>query len=156
MCISGRHRRSVICLAVALAAALIAGCQSVSKRDAGTGIGAAIGAFVGHQVDDGLGGVLVGAAVGGLLGRVIGDYMDEADREKVAATLDSTPTGETRHWKNEDTGYEYALTPTSGTYAKGEEQCRDFEQEVFIDGEKEMILASACKLPDVESWAIEA
>jgi surface antigen len=148
---------SVIALAVVLTVAFVAGCQTASKRDIGTGIGAGLGALLGAKIDDGgIGGILVGAAVGGVIGRVIGSYMDDADREKLAETLNSTPTGETEYWKNEDTGYEYALTPTTGTYPRGDDQCRDFEQEVFIDGKRELIQASACRQTEDETWAIEA
>ena len=151
------HGRSTTLIAAMTAAALILGCQTVNKRDAGTGIGAAIGALVGYQIDDGgAGGILLGAAVGGLLGRVIGDYMDEADRAKLAKTLDSTPTGETTQWQNEQTGNRFALTPTTDTYDRGEDQCRDFDQVVFIDGKQEVIQASACRRADDESWAVGA
>lgn len=150
------RKRFTILLCIVLVAAVTAGCETTSKRDVGTGVGAALGALAGYQIDDGLGGLLIGAAVGGIAGRTIGGYMDDSDREKVAETLTETPAGETERWKNEDTGYQYAMTPTTGTYDRDDDQCRDFEQEVFIDGKREVIQASACRQSDEDPWAIEA
>jgi surface antigen len=157
MNISIGTRRLAAVLTIVVAATMTTACQTMSKRDAGTGIGAALGAAIGYAVDDGgIGGVLVGAAVGGIAGRMIGGHMEDSDRQKMAQALDETQAGETTRWKNEETGNEFAVTPTSAAYDQQEDRCRDFEQEVFIDGKREVIQASACRKTEDDPWVVEA
>ncbi|MEA2093724.1 MAG: glycine zipper domain-containing protein [Pseudomonadota bacterium] len=136
---------------------LTAGCESMDKQDMGTAIGGVVGGLIGYKIDDGgMGGVLIGAAVGGLIGNVIGNYMDESDRQKVADALDDSPSGVTTRWHNKDTGYEYALTPTSDAYPEGDNECRNFDQEVIVDGERKVIQAVACKQSGQDNWEVTA
>lgn len=60
---------------VAVAAALLAGCQSDSTRDralVGGGLGAATGAIIGAAAGNGAGPALAGAAIGAVGGGLIG------------------------------------------------------------------------------------
>lgn len=138
-------------------AGFTAGCESMDKQDMGTAIGATVGGLIGYTVDDGgMGGVLLGSAVGGLIGNIIGNKMDASDRQKVAEALNDSPSGETTRWHNKDTGYEYALTPTSDAYPKGDNACRNFDQEVIVDGERKVIQAVACKQSGQGNWEVAA
>ena len=136
---------------------LTSACESMDKQGMGTAIGGAVGGLLGYTIDDGgMGGVLIGTTLGGLIGNVIGNKMDESDRKKVADALDDSPSGVTTRWHNKDTGYEYALTPTSDTYPEGDNACRNFKQEVIIDGERKVIQAVACKQSAQEDWEVTA
>jgi len=143
-------------VAMLLVIGFAAGCESTSKQDMGTVVGATIGSVIGYGIDDDAGGALIGAAVGALVGRVIGQYMDESDRQKVSEALENSPQGETTRWHNENTGHDHALTPTSAVYSEGDDECRKFEQEIIVDGERKLIDAIACKQPEQENWEVQA
>jgi surface antigen len=150
-------RGSVLQMVMVFVTGLTGGCESMDKQGMGTVIGSAVGGVIGYTVDDGgMGGMLIGVAVGGLIGNVIGNKMDASDRQKVADALDDSPRGVTTRWHNKDTGYEYALTPTSDAYPRGDNACRNFEQEVIVDGERKVIQAVACKQSEQDNWEVAA
>jgi surface antigen len=93
-------------------------------------------------------GTLIGASIGGSVGR----SMDEVDRMKVGATLETTRTGVTTRWENPDTGHEYAVTPTR-TYETAEGPCREYTMDAQIGGRTEQVYGTACRQPD-GSWRI--
>ena len=137
-----------------IAMVFTAGCESTSKKDMGTAVGATIGSLIGYRIDDDASGALIGAAVGALVGRAIGQYMDESDRQKVSEALENAQEGETTRWHNQNTGYDHALTPTSTVYSEGDDECRTFEQEIIVDGERKLIDAVACKQAEQENWEV--
>ncbi|GGO79795.1 hypothetical protein GCM10011348_15000 [Marinobacterium nitratireducens] len=150
----GKVARSLALLG--LTATLLA-CAGASKQDTGTLLGGLLGGIIGHQVDDGgSAGILLGTLAGAALGRMIGYQMDEADRRKLAETLNEADSGETRRWRNEESGNEYVITPTSAVHDEGGKQCRNFKQEVIIDGRPEVIDATACRSSDEAPWQISA
>lgn len=144
--------------AIMLASALgISGCatQTGPKENAGMIVGGLLGGVLGHQVGAGRGqtaatalGTLIGASIGGSVGR----SMDEVDRMKVGATLETTRTGVTSRWENPDTGHEYAVTPTK-TYETTEGPCREYTMDAVIGGKTEQVYGTACRQPD-GSWKI--
>lgn len=144
-------------LAVALAAALMlvsaSGCENMQKREWGTLFGAAIGGAIGHRLGkDSASGTVIGALIGGVVGRMIGQYMDDADRKRLAETIDTAPRGQTVSWHNEDTGRDFAVTPTSDFYADAGKECRRFDQVVEVDGRREVMEGVACRTPGSESF----
>ncbi|HHW63803.1 MAG TPA: glycine zipper 2TM domain-containing protein [Rhodocyclaceae bacterium] len=144
-------------LAVALAAALMlvsaSGCENMQKREWGTLFGAAIGGAIGHRLGkDSASGTVIGALIGGVVGRMIGQYMDDADRKRLAETIDTAPRGQTVSWHNEDTGRDFAVTPTSDFYADAGKECRRFDQVVYVDGRREVMEGIACRTPGEGSF----
>ena len=145
-------------LAGTLALALgVTGCATHTgpKENAGILVGGIIGGVLGHQVGKGTGrdvatvaGALLGASIGGSVGR----SMDEMDRMKMGATLETVRTGVTTKWENPDTGYEYAMTPTR-TYESNEGPCREYTLDAEIGGKTEQVYGTACRQPD-GSWKI--
>jgi uncharacterized protein YgiM (DUF1202 family) len=95
---------------IAAAALLVSSCAttdgSTSKTQSGAGIGAIAGALLGAAVsDDKAKGALLGAALGGLVGAGVGRYLDEQDKQKLAASTQQTiTTGTTQSWTNPETG----------------------------------------------------
>lgn len=142
---TGRVTASAAAVAITL---LAGGCESANKRDIGTALGGILGGILGHEVDDGgAAGTVIGALVGAAVGRMIGQYMDDADRARLAETIETAPRGQTVSWRNDQTEREFAVTPTSDFYAQGDKQCRRFDQVVYVDGRREVMEGVACKSP---------
>lgn len=145
-------------LASLLAGALgLAGCATNQgpNEQAGMVIGGVLGGVLGHQVGGGHGrtaatiiGTIAGAAIGGNVGR----SMDDNDRMKAAAALETTRTGVTSTWHNPDTGYDYDFTPTK-TYETDSGPCREYTMDAEIGGKTQQVYGTACRQPD-GSWAI--
>ena len=134
---------------------LMSACETTSKKDMGTAIGGVLGGVIGYLLDDGgTAGAIIGTLVGGYVGRMIGDYMDESDREKLAETIEETPSGQTVTWHNDDSGNDFAVTPTTDRYTQGNLQCRKFDQVVYVDGRREVMEGTACKESDSDEWDI--
>jgi len=136
---------------IALMLGLFAGTApafEVDKSDIGTVLGGVAGGVLGAQIGRGTGktvatiaGVLVGAGVG----HYIGKKMDESDRVKTARALETTSDNQSTKWKNPNTGGSYAVKPTK-TYQRDDgEYCRDFTQQVTIDGKQETATGTACR-----------
>jgi len=133
-------------LATALA---ISGCQTTQEQT-GQVIGAIAGGVLGNQVGSGSGRVaatIAGTMLGGYLGGQLGRSMDDSDRLRAADALERSPTNNTVSWRNPDTGYDYAVTPTR-TYYDDTGPCREYTTEAWIGGRKETIYGNACKQPD--------
>jgi surface antigen len=144
-------------LASALVAAWVlisaAGCENMQKRDWGTAIGGIVGGIAGYKLgDDSAGGAAIGALLGGVVGRMIGQYMDDADKKRLAETIDAAPRGQTVSWHNDDTGRDFAVTPTSDFYAEAGKECRRFDQVVHVDGRREVMEGVACRTPGDEAF----
>ena len=150
-----RLRRGVVFAIIISGAGFVSGCETTSKQDAGTVIGAILGGVVGHKASGGgAAGTAIGAVLGGTVGHLIGQYMDANDRREMAQALNENAPGESRSWRNPDTGNQYTMTPTSSVYGSEAGQCRDFVQEMIVDGERRVVNATACKRPDDESWRV--
>lgn len=145
-------------LIVSLAGMLaLSGCATTQgqQEQAGMVIGGILGGVLGSQVGGGHGrtaaiiaGSLAGAAIGGNIGR----SMDEVDRMKTAATLETVRTGVTTSWENPDTGAYYEVTPTR-TYQTSQGPCREYTVDAQIGGRTEQIYGTACRQAD-GSWKV--
>lgn len=127
------------------------------NEQAGMVIGGILGGVVGSQVGGGHGrtaaiiaGSLIGAAIGGNVGR----SMDETDKLKTAAALETVRTGVPSTWKNPDTGNEYTVTPTK-TYDSSAGPCREYTVDAVIAGKREKVYGTACRQLD-GSWKIQS
>lgn len=144
-------------VAVALAGALLAACNTPPPPDrnqqAGTLIGAVVGGALGNQVGRGDGraaATILGAIAGGMVGNTVGRYMDDTDRMRTAQVLETSPTGAPMHWRNPDTGRAYTVVPTR-TYAAAQGPCREYTMDAEIGGRVEKVYGTACRQPD-GSW----
>jgi surface antigen len=153
--------KRIVFVPLILALAL-GGCANTMgpKETGGTLIGGATGALLGAQVGKGRGqllGVAVGTLAGAMIGREIGSSLDRADRIEMERTaqysLEHDRTGETRTWKNPDSGHHGSVTPKK-TYQSAEgKYCREYQQTVIIGGEEHQAYGTACRQPD-GSWKI--
>jgi surface antigen len=73
--------------------------------------------------------------------------MDDSDRYRAGQALESTPSQQTSSWENPDTGNRYEVTPTR-TYYDDTRPCREYTTEAWIDGRRETVRGTACRLDD--------
>jgi outer membrane protein OmpA-like peptidoglycan-associated protein len=82
--------RTPLC-ALAAAAFLLAGCESMSERQKGTATGAGVGAVAGAVIGSATGGKAgTGAAVGGVLGAVVGNVWSKRQEDRRVAMEQAT------------------------------------------------------------------
>lgn len=147
-----RNPKKILVLIV-LAAFLVTACESLgTKTTVGAAGGAAAGGLIGAAAGGGGTGIAAGAILGGLLGGVIGNRLDAADRryadEAAYRAFENAPVGSSTTWRNPDTGRYGTITPTR-TYRGAEgAPCREYEQTVYIDGERELVRGTACRQSD--------
>ncbi len=141
-----------------LATVLVTGCASRQgeQEQAGMIIGGLLGGAIGSQVGGGDGrtaaiiaGTLAGAAIGGSIGRT----MDDVDRANTAGALETVRTGVSSRWRNPDSGYSYAVTPTR-TYEASAGPCREYTIDAVVAGEEEKVYGTACRQRD-GSWVVQ-
>lgn len=153
-------------IAALVTALVLSACaESDSDRQTAQAVGGVVGAVVGNivgsKVGSGDGKQIargIGTVAGIFIGRAIALELTERDEELAQdATDDSMENdgeGETTVWRNPDSGNEGTVTPTSETYETvQEEECRDFESTVTVEGETEVAHGRACRQED-GSWKI--
>lgn len=142
-----------------LVLSLLSACSGSNKEgeQIGTAAGAVIGGVVGTNMGTGDGRTLgagLGAIFGAWLGKIMGRTLDEMDQQKAnetaQETMETAEVGQTSTWSNPDSGNSGTYTPTS---AADEEECRDFESTVIIDGREERASGRACRQQD-GTWKI--
>jgi surface antigen len=145
-----------LCLVLLITSlAMLQGCATGPKENTGMVIGGIIGGVLGSQVGSGRGrttATVIGALAGSAIGGSIGRSMDELDRMKMSATLETTRTGVATTWNNPDTGYDYRMVPTR-TYESAEGPCREYTLDAEIGGGTEQVYGTACRQAD-GSWKI--
>jgi surface antigen len=139
----------------------VSGCATnqgqIQQEQAGMVIGGVLGGLLGNQVKGhGAGrtvaviaGTLAGAAIGGAIGR----SMDETDRLKTSASLETVRTGVPSAWRNPDSGNEYTVVPTR-TYETSTGPCREYTIDAVVGGRKEKVYGTACRQAD-GSWRVQ-
>ena len=149
------------CVAILMLVIVTAtGCATIEdnpKTSIGAFGGGAFGGLIAAAAGGG-GAAIAGAVIGGaLLGGLAGNMLDQRDKRMAAEAqqraLESAPTGKPVAWTNPDTGHSGAVTPVR-TYQSGGAYCREFQNEVTIDGKKENAYGTACRQPD-GSWKVQ-
>lgn len=141
---------------LAASTVILSACTAPPTREqTGMVIGGVLGGMLGSQVGGGHGrtaAIIAGTLVGGAIGGAVGRSMDDTDRMKTAATLESVRTGVPSAWRNPDTGYQYSVTPTK-TYDSASGPCREYTVDALVGGKKETVYGTACRQPD-GSWKV--
>ena len=146
-------RKTLVATATVSALAL-AGCQT-TKEEQGRVLGAIAGGLLGNQVGGGSGrtaATIAGTILGGYIGGNIGRQMDDGDRYRAGAALESTPSYQTSSWENPDSGNRYSVTPTKTYYAESR-PCREYTTDAWIDGQRETLYGTACRQSN-GSWQV--
>jgi surface antigen len=147
-----RAKRLIVGL-VASAILLSACAAPPTKEQAGMVIGGVLGGVLGSEVGGGHGrtaAIILGTIAGAAVGGAVGHSMDETDRLKTGAALESVRTGVPSTWRNPDTGHQYSVTPTK-TYDSAAGPCREYTVDALIGGKKETVYGTACRQAD-GSW----
>jgi surface antigen len=139
---------------------LTTGCATVESNPKTT-IGAVGGGVLGGLIAGAAGGntaAIAASTVGGiLLGGIVGNLLDERDKRLAAEAsqkaLETTPTGTSVPWRNPDNGHYGTVTPVKTYQAASGTYCREYQQTVTINGQKEKAYGTACRQPD-GSWRI--
>jgi surface antigen len=71
--------------------------------------------------------------------------MDKADQAKITAAYESVPDGRTSQWVNPNNGNQFAVTPQYTYKNNYNQDCREAEVLVTIDGRPEKMLQKACR-----------
>src|SRR5262249_57198784 len=127
-----------------VAAFLLTACENTEGAGVGpkTAIGglggAAAGGLLGAAFGGGGTGIAAGAVLGGLIGGAIGNVMDTNDKryaeQAAQQALEKAPSGTSTSWKNPDNGHSGTVTPTHTYETSNGTYCREYQQEVVIDG----------------------
>lgn len=130
------------------------------KEGGGTLLGAGTGALLGAQVGQGQGrlvAVAIGTLAGALMGQEIGRSLDRADelamQQNAQYALEYTPTRSTTAWRNPDSGHSGTITPVETYQNPQGDYCREYQQTIYVGGEKKQAYGTACRQPD-GSWKI--
>jgi surface antigen len=157
---------AVVAVAVALG---LSGCAQTgssqpgelgaNKTTGGTVLGAIGGGLAGAQFGHGTGSVAaaaLGTLLGAFLGHEVGTSLDRADHlaeNKAEQSAFTAPLGHSITWNNPDSGHSGTITPVrEGSDASGN-PCREFQQNVTIDGRTQSAYGTACRQTD-GSWKI--
>lgn len=140
------------CLAVFLAAC---GGETTSKQSLGSVAGTLTGGLIGSSKGDakapspGAEPLLAAWA-----GSALGARLDDNDRRLAAEAeyqaLENAAAGAARDWRNPANGHRGSVTP-GAAYSVNQYTCRDYVDQITIDGKSETVRATACRQPD-GSW----
>jgi len=125
----------------------------------GAAAGGAAGGLLGSQFGRGsgnalattagvLGGMVLGGFAGGAVDKVNCAKAQEARQRALAA---STPIGQPVQWRDPQSGAYGSFTPTRDGRAPDGAPCREYQQEIIINGERKQGVGTACQQPD-GSW----
>ena len=154
------------CVAIVLLVAFPAlSCQTLAdttsknpKAVLGSLGGAAAGAGIAAIAGGSAGWIVAAGLAGGLLGGAIGHHLDNKDKQMAAQAaanaFEHNRTGQTAAWKNPDSGNSGSITPTKTYQAAGGKYCREYRQDVVIDGEKQQAYGTACRASD-GNWEVQ-
>lgn len=150
-------------MAMVLAVFSMTGCQTLqnngNKQLIGGGTGAVLGGLAGSQIGGGSGrlwatgaGVLLGALVGSEIGKSL-DQADMAYAQQAQQRSYSAPIGETVTWNNPQSGNSGTYVAKRDGYSSSGRYCREYQQTIYVGGQKEEAYGTACQQPD-GSWEI--
>ncbi len=149
-------------IAFLVVAFLLGGCASPMgpKETGGTLVGAGTGALIGSQIGGGRGtmvAVAIGTLAGALIGQGVGQSLDRADQlamqRNAQYALENTRTNVPTTWVNPDTGNSGSITPVETYQTSSGQYCREYQQTVYVGGEKQQAYGTACRQPD-GTWKI--
>ncbi len=141
-------------LAIILMISMLAACQTTQAQNSaafGTLAGATLGALT---FKNKVSGAAIGAGAGMLVGYIVGNEMEKYDKQQVAQTLETVPSGRTVAWTNPDTRTQYEAIPAPPRrYHDGRIE-RDVTLKARMpNGEMETVYAKAYRQPD-GSWQL--
>ena len=159
--------KKLVLIPLAIASMGLSACETmnnqtgwnINKQQVGAVSGAVVGGILGSKVGGGNGQLWAtgaGAVIGGLLGSEIGKSLDRADMAYLGEAnqrAHTAPIGETVSWNNPDSGNYGTVTPTRDGHSTAGRYCREYEQEIYVAGQREIAVGTACQNSD-GTWEI--
>jgi len=154
-----------------MAVALLTGCAEMgqqgynggggmgNKETFGTLGGAIAGGVIGSQFGGGdgqLAATAVGTLLGAYMGNQVGQSLDRADQAAAAGAFNqayAAPVGQSIRWNNPNSGNYGTVTTTRDGYSSAGYYCREFQQNITVQGRNQQAYGTACQQPD-GSWKI--
>lgn len=130
---------------------------SGDKEAVGTIIGGVVGAAAGSTIrgPGRTAGVIVGTLLGALVGHDIGKSLDDADELRTARVLENNKTGRATTWSNPDRGTEVMVVPQRTYKNRVGQDCREYQTEITVGGEKQQAFGTACRQRDGQWIAVK-
>jgi surface antigen len=148
---------------IGLSVLLLAGCADAEQKPGetvGKIIGSIVGGVAGAYLGKGKGrlittaiGAVAGAWIGGELGRRLSETDKTLMQDNTQDGLENNETGTTSAWSNPDSENSGTFTPTKTYQQANGEDCREFEQTIYVDGRDETASGRACRTAD-GTWEI--
>lgn len=143
-------------LLVGLFAGLTSACADTGSK---TGVGSMAGTLTGGLIGGSPSSAKAPSAGAAPLlaawaGSAVGSRLDETDRRLAAEAefeaLEKTAPGTAREWRNPATGHKGSVSP-GPAYSVNQYTCRDYVDQITVDGKPETVRSTACRQPD-GSW----
>ncbi|PWJ85312.1 surface antigen [Pseudaminobacter salicylatoxidans] len=137
----------------------VAGCTTTGFKggQSGTATGVSLGTAAGSAAGSGNGKVastIISAMGGGLVGGTIGAGLDDGERRKALEAeyraLEYTQSGQPVLWQGNQQGRSGQVVAAQ-PYRVGSQDCRQYTQTVYINGQSRAARGTACRNPD-GSW----
>jgi surface antigen len=127
----------------------------------GTLVGAGLGGLAGSQIGGGSGKLIataLGVVVGGFVGNRIGNSLDKGSiayaNQTTQQALEVGQPGQELPWSNPQNG-NHGYVVAQAPYRQANTFCREYTQTVFIGGQQQQAVGTACRNPD-GSWTPQA
>ena len=155
--------RNLFLIPLMVMALATTGCEtfqnSGTKEKIGGVTGAVVGGILGSKVGGGSGqlwatgaGVLLGTFIGSEVGKSL-DRADMAYLGQANRTAHTAPLGESVTWNNPESGNYGNVTPVRDGQSSYGRYCREYQQEIFIGGQRETAVGTACENED-GTWEV--
>ena len=131
---------------------LLTGCagSGMSNSETSAVVGTIVGGAIGREFGGGHGRTvttILGAAIGGYIGSTLGHNLDGYDNNHVNTALNNTPDNRQVRWNNNNSGTNYAFTPTNSYQTSVNNRptkCRNYTMLVDMGGSPERVQGKAC------------
>ena len=124
----------------------------------GTLVGAGLGGLAGSQFGHGSGKVvatLLGVGVGGFLGNRVGNSLDRGSiaqaNQATQQALETGQPGQQLPWQNPQNGNHGYVVVQAPYQQQPGVYCREYTQTIFVGGQQQQAVGTACRNPD-GSW----
>ena len=131
----------------------------LDKTTGGTLLGAAGGGLLGSQLGHGSGNLAataIGTLLGAFIGHEVGQSLDQADSlaaRQAEQSAYQAPLGHSITWNSPQTGHTGNITPVRDGQDSTGNYCREFQQNVTVNGRSEQAVGTACRQPD-GTWKV--
>lgn len=117
--------------------------------------GAALGGLLGSGIGEGSGKTVAtigGALLGGFAGNQLASNLNCEDENHIHRStqysLEHKRSGESISWNNPDSGNHGSVTPTATFRNDIGQNCRNFQQKIYVNKTPEVATGEACRQPD--------